>query len=54
MQRMLFNASTAYVRQLKVGEDYCLLQPVYGLALLGSIFDKEKVQLVSSLYLGES
>ncbi len=41
MQRMLFNASTAYVRQLNAGEDYCLLQPVYGLALLGSIFDKE-------------
>ena len=40
-QRLLFGASTAYVRQLKAGEDYHLLKPVYGLALLASVFDKE-------------
>jgi len=41
MQRMLFGASTAYVRQLDKGEDYHLLQPVYGLGLIASIFDHE-------------
>ena len=39
MQRMLFNASKAYIKQLKSGEDYHLLKPVYGLALLASEFD---------------
>ena len=39
-QRLLFGASTAYVRQLKSGENYNLLKPVYGLALLASVFDK--------------
>jgi predicted transposase/invertase (TIGR01784 family) len=37
--RMVFNASKAYVRQLKSGEDFNLLQPVYGLAIINSIFD---------------
>jgi hypothetical protein len=32
--RMVFNASKAYVRQLKEGEYYDMLQPVYGLAIL--------------------
>lgn len=41
MQRMLFNASNAYVKQLNKGEDYALLKPVYGLGLLGDVFDKE-------------
>lgn len=36
--RMLFEASDAYVAQLKRGENYRTLQPVYGLALLGSDF----------------
>jgi predicted transposase/invertase (TIGR01784 family) len=40
MQRMLFGTSTAYVRQLEPGEKYDLLKPVYGLGLIGSIFDK--------------
>ena len=31
MQRVFFNASKAYVRQLKGGEDFKLLQPVYSL-----------------------
>ncbi|MBY0545364.1 MAG: Rpn family recombination-promoting nuclease/putative transposase [Gammaproteobacteria bacterium] len=39
MQRLLFGASTAYVRQLEQGEAYDLLKPVYGLGLLGSTFD---------------
>lgn len=43
-QRLLFGASTAYVRQLKPGENYNLLKPVYGLGLLASIFDKESVE----------
>ncbi len=43
-QRLLFGASTAYVRQLKHGEDYNLLKPIYGLGLLASVFDKETPQ----------
>ncbi len=39
MQRMLFNTSTAYVKQLPRGQDYHLLQPVYGVALLGDNFE---------------
>lgn len=39
MQRMLFNASKAYVNQLEKGEDYHLLKPVYGLGLLNTQFD---------------
>jgi predicted transposase/invertase (TIGR01784 family) len=41
MQRMLFNASNAYVRQLYKGEDYRLLQPVYGIGLINSQFDPD-------------
>jgi predicted transposase/invertase (TIGR01784 family) len=41
MQRMLFGASQAYVRQLGKGEDYEYLKPVYGLGLLGENFDDE-------------
>jgi predicted transposase/invertase (TIGR01784 family) len=39
MQRMLFNASKAYVRQLVKGEEYDLLQPVVGLSILDDTFD---------------
>lgn len=39
MQRMLFNASKAYVKQLVKGEEYHLLRPVYGLGLLNTEFD---------------
>jgi predicted transposase/invertase (TIGR01784 family) len=39
--RMVFNASKAYVRQLNVNEEFELLQPVYGLGILDEIFDKE-------------
>lgn len=38
-QRLLFEAGQAFVKQLKRGEDYKLLQPVYGLALLATTFD---------------
>lgn len=41
MQRVLFGASQAYVKQLEKGEDYEYLKPVYGLALLGASFDAE-------------
>ncbi|MEG1563452.1 MAG: Rpn family recombination-promoting nuclease/putative transposase [Bacteroides sp.] len=38
-QRVLFNASKAYVRQLDKGENYHLLQPVYSLNLVNDIFE---------------
>lgn len=41
MQRMLFNASKAYVKQLQKGEHYHLLKPVYGLGLINCVFDEE-------------
>ena len=41
MQRMLFNTSHAYVKQLQKGQEYHLLQPVYGLALLAENFEHE-------------
>ena len=40
-QRMLFNASKAYVTQLEKGEHYHLLKPVYGLGLINTIFDPD-------------
>ncbi len=36
--RVLFNASKAYVKQLKTGEHYHLLQPVYSLNLIDDTF----------------
>lgn len=41
MQRMLFNTSHAYVKQLKKGHEYHLLQPVYGVALLAENFQRD-------------
>lgn len=41
MERMLFGASQAYVKQLKKGEQYELLNPVYGLGLLAGNFDHD-------------
>ncbi len=38
-QRLLFEAGQAYVKQLKKGEAYHLLKPVYGLGLIASNFD---------------
>jgi len=40
MQRMLFNASNSYVRQLQKGDSYPLLKPVYGLAILAKSFSE--------------
>ena len=40
-QRVLFNASKAYVRQINIGEHYELLQPVYSLNLVNEIFEPE-------------
>lgn len=40
MQRMLFNSSQAYIKQLRKGEDYHSLCPVYSLAILNERFDK--------------
>jgi predicted transposase/invertase (TIGR01784 family) len=42
-QRLLFEASQAYVKQLQKGEEYHLLQPVYGLGLVATEFDKTPV-----------
>ena len=41
MQRLLFGAAQAYVKQLTMGEAYHLLNPVYGLGLINSIFDEK-------------
>lgn len=38
-QRVLFNASKAYVRQLDKRENYELLQPVYSLNLVNEVFE---------------
>ena len=40
-QRVLFNASKAYVRQLPKGKDYELLQPVYSLDLVNATFEPD-------------
>jgi predicted transposase/invertase (TIGR01784 family) len=40
MQRLLFGTAQAYVKQLSSGEGYHLLNPVYGLGIINSIFDK--------------
>jgi predicted transposase/invertase (TIGR01784 family) len=40
MKRVLFGASKAYVQQLKRGEDFESLCPVYGLAIVNENFDK--------------
>jgi predicted transposase/invertase (TIGR01784 family) len=42
--RMVFNTSKAYVSQLKKGEAYELMQPVYGLAIINSIFDHQTTE----------
>jgi len=41
-QRVLFNASKAYVKQLPKGDDYTVLQPVYTLAFVNKIFEPNK------------
>ncbi len=42
MQRVLFNASKAYVRQLDRSYKYDKLQPVYSLSLVNEIYQPEK------------
>jgi predicted transposase/invertase (TIGR01784 family) len=39
--RLVFNASKAYVRQIRKKETYNLLQPVYGLGIINDIFDHQ-------------
>lgn len=41
IQRVLFNASKAYVRQLEKGERYEQLCPVIGLSILDAVFDRD-------------
>ena len=41
MNRIVFNAGKAYVKQLNKSQDYHLLQPVYTLSLLTKNFDHE-------------
>lgn len=40
-QRLLFGTSQAIVKQLNKGEDYELLEPVYGLGIVANIYDHE-------------
>ena len=40
-QRVLFNASKAYVQQMGSGEKYDLLQPVYSLNLVNDVFEPD-------------
>ena len=42
--RVLFNASKAYVKQLKPGTQYKLLQPVYALSFVNEIFDRDPAE----------
>ena len=39
--RLLFEAGQAYVKQLKKGEEFHLLQPVYGLGIIAVQFDDQ-------------
>jgi predicted transposase/invertase (TIGR01784 family) len=39
LQRMLFNSASAYVQQLKKGESYRLLYPVYGVGIIADTFE---------------
>jgi predicted transposase/invertase (TIGR01784 family) len=38
-QRLLFGASQAVVKQLEKGEEYALLQPVYGLGIIAATYE---------------
>ncbi len=41
MQRLLFNAAHAYVKQLHRAEDYRTICPVYGIGLVNDIFERD-------------
>lgn len=43
-QRLLFGTSQALVKQLDKGQEYRLLQPVYGLGLVAEIYEKTSPQ----------
>ena len=43
-QRIVFSASQAYVKQLRAGQSYSGLQPVYALAITNQVFDHESDQ----------
>ncbi len=53
LQRVLFNASKAYVRQLERSERYEVLQPVIGLSLLDDVFRPETEQFYHHYQLAE-
>jgi predicted transposase/invertase (TIGR01784 family) len=53
LQRVLFNASKAYVRQLERSEHYEVLQPVIGLSLLDDVFQKDTEQFYHHYQLAE-
>ncbi|MDR1180562.1 MAG: Rpn family recombination-promoting nuclease/putative transposase [Bacteroidales bacterium] len=38
--RLVFNTTKAYIRQIERGDDFNLLQTVYGLGILNDVFDK--------------
>ncbi|KAB2640067.1 MAG: Rpn family recombination-promoting nuclease/putative transposase [Verrucomicrobia bacterium] len=40
-QRVVFNASKAYVKQLRRGQEWSAIQPVYVLALVNDVFDHQ-------------
>ena len=40
LNRMVFNTSRAYVRQLDKAESFSLLQPVYGIGIINDVYDK--------------
>jgi len=42
LQRVLFNASKAYVRQLEKGERYEMLCPVYGLSIIDDTYEPDQ------------
>lgn len=54
LQRVLFNASKAYIRQLDRSERYECLQPVIGLSILDDVFRPETEQFYHHYQLAEA
>jgi len=52
MQRLLYGTSTAYVHQIRRGEEYDRLKPVYGLGLVATTFDHETPEWYHHFKLG--
>jgi len=44
MQRVLFNAGKAYIRQLYKGESYNLLLPVFAVSIIDYVFDRDTTE----------